>query len=379
MAPEQVRGANEVGDAADVYSLGATLFEILAGVPLHPRGNDALTSTLGDYDPHPAHRAPDGHVAPELDELTATALSRDPETRPSARALADGVQRYLDGDRDVARRRALSIIELGSAHAALTGGDVAKRSDAIRSAGRALALDPESREAAALITRLMLEPPPTQPAPLAADLEASESQMQQKQGRIAVRSLIAVLVFLFAAALNGLRSAPVLLGIAGWTVVVVVVAYAVSRRPARPNEMWLVVIGNVVLSALLSRLFGPLMIAPIVSCIMAVSLTSYPQLLAHARIIIAMLVLGWIGPVILEAVGVLAPTWKVMDGAVISTSNVVELSSGATSALLIFGNCMAIIVIGMFANALARSRREAQRGVEIQAWHLRQLLPTGPT
>jgi len=139
--------------------------------------------------------------------------------------------------------------------------------------------------------------------------------------------------------------------------------------------MWIIAVGNVVLGALLSRLFGPLIITPVVSCIMAVSLTSYPQLMAHARIVIAMLVLAWLGPVLLEYAGVLAPTWTVIDGAVVSTSHAVELSSTATSALLIFGNCMAIMVIGAFANALARSRREAQRSVEIQAWTLKQLLP----
>ncbi len=154
-----------------------------------------------------------------------------------------------------------------------------------------------------------------------------------------------------------------------------VIAYLVARRPARRREMWVIAIGNCLLGALLSRLFGPLIIAPVVSCIMAVSLTSYPQLMSHARIIIPMLVLSWLGPVLLEAAGVLAPTWGVIDGQVISISQVVELSSTATSALLIFGNCLAIIVIGVFANALARSRRAAQRNVEVQAWHLRQLLP----
>jgi hypothetical protein len=370
MAPEQVDGAATVGPAADVYSLGATLFEILAGEPLHPRGR-----AFADIDPHPSHRAKDRHIAPELDALVERALARTPGDRPTARQLADGVQRYLDGDRDVERRRALSVLELASAHAALVDGDVTKRAEAIRCAGRALALDPESRDAATLITRLMLEPPPTEPAPLRADLAASESRMQQNQGRVAVMSLIAVLVFLAAAALNGLRSAPAVIGIASWALLVLVVAYAVSRRPARSKEMWAIAIGNVLLGALLSRLFGPLIIAPVVSCIMAVSLTSYPQLMAHARIIIPMLVLAWLGPVLLELAGVLAPTWEVVDGAVVSTSHVVELSSGATSVLLVFGNCMAIIVIGVFANALARSRREAQRSVEIQAWHLRQLLP----
>jgi hypothetical protein len=118
-----------------------------------------------------------------------------------------------------------------------------------------------------------------------------------------------------------------------------------------------------------------LIITPVVSCIMAVSLTSYPQLMAHARWVIAMLVAAWLGPVLLELAGILEPTWKVVDGAIIATSHAVELASTPTTILLIFGNCMAIIVIGAFANALARSRREAQRGVEIQAWHLKQLLP----
>jgi hypothetical protein len=221
----------------------------------------------------------------------------------------------------------------------------------------------------------MLEPPVQQPPQLAQDLARSESAMQQKQGRVAVKSLVAVLVFLGATALTGLRSVPVILGIAGWATLILVVAYAISRRPARTNEMWVIAVGNVLLCAMLSRLFGPLIVTPVVACIMAVSLTSYPQLMAHARIVIPMLVLAWLAPVILEYLGVLQPTWTVINGAVISTSHAIELSSAATSALLIFGNCMAIIVVGAFANALARSRREAQRSVEIQAWHLRQLLP----
>jgi serine/threonine-protein kinase len=376
MAPEQVDGAADVGPPADIYSLGATLFEILSGQTLHPRGSAALMSTLGEYDPHPSHRTTERQVPPELDAVCERALLQEPDNRPTARELADRVQSFLDGDRDFERRRALSVVELASAHAALEGGDVARRSDAIRAAGRALALDPESRDAAALITRLMLEPPEQHPAQLSQSLAATESAMQQKQGRVAIMSLIAVLIFLGAAAINGLRSAPILIGIAGWTMLVLVIVLTVSRRTARPHEMWVIALGNIILSALLSRLFGPLVIAPVVSCIMAVSLTSYPQLMAHARVIIPLLVLAWLGPVLLEYAGVLKQTWKVMDGVVMSTSQVVELSPTTTSALLIFGNCMAIIVIGLFANALARSRREAQRSVEIQAWTLRQLLPT---
>ena len=46
-----------------------------------------------------------------------------------------------------------------------------------------------------------------------------------------------------------------------------------------------------------------------------------------------------------------------------------------TIALLVAAHVIAISVFGLFANALARTRRDAQRQVESQAWHLRQLLP----
>jgi hypothetical protein len=221
----------------------------------------------------------------------------------------------------------------------------------------------------------MLEPSVSHPVQLSADLAASESAQQQRQGRVAVKSLIAVLVFLAAATLNGLRSLPVVAGIAIYAVVLLAFVFTISRRSARASEMWIICIGNLFLGALLSRLFGPLIITPVVTCIMVVSLTSYPALMAHARIVIPLGVLAWLGPVLLELAGILEPTWRVVDGAVISTSHVIELATTTTSALLIFGNCMAIMVIGAFANALARSRREAQRSVEIQAWHLKQLLP----
>ena len=58
MAPEQMRDPSRVGPAADVYALGATLFEILAGVPLHPRGHAAMASTLERPTDSPATRKP---------------------------------------------------------------------------------------------------------------------------------------------------------------------------------------------------------------------------------------------------------------------------------------------------------------------------------
>ena len=375
MAPEQVHGRSDIGPPADVYALGAILFEILAGNSLHPRGAGALLSTLVAIDESPAKRQPDRAIPPELDELCMSALALEPAARPSANKLADGVERYLDGDRDLERRRELATVWLTKARAALAADAVGRRGEAMQSAGRALALDPESREAAELVTRLMLEPAKQLPAELTQELELSEAVVQRRQSRVAISMFVAVAAFFLIASWNGLRSTAALGGAALLTCVMAAAAFRFSRRLASPREMLAVVFGNALLVALLSRTFGSLILVPAVTCIMAVSLTSYPQLIDRAKLVIVVLALSWVVPVVLESVGVLAPTWSVLDDQVVSTSTMIAIGGASTTGLLIVANLITIGVMGLFANALARSRRDAQRQVEIQAWHLRQLLP----
>ena len=375
MAPEQAEGSLDVGRAADVYALGAILFEILAGETLHPIGRGAIASTLSGIDGSPARRRPERAIAPELDALCSEALALDPARRPSALEFAARIQGYLDGDRDVAHRTQLAKAELASARAALESGDVTRRAAAIRSAGRALALDPESHDAAIVITTLMLEPPAAHPPELAAELAASDAAVQQRQGRVATLTFAAALLLLGAAALNGTRDAISLGAMAVYTLALAGFVFGVSRHAASKPEMWIICIGNAILAALLSRVFGPLVVAPVICCIMTVSLTSYPQLMYRAPIVIGILIASWAGPVLLERAGVLASTWSIADGKITTTSTIVEIGGTSTTILVIGANILGIIVIGLFANALARSRHAAQRNVEIQAWQLRQLLP----
>lgn len=87
LSPEQARG-DPVDVRADIFSLGAMLFELCAGQPLYP--NEALASLLwkvaaGDYAPLEPRLA---HIDPGLIEIIKTSLAVDPDQRyRSAREL----------------------------------------------------------------------------------------------------------------------------------------------------------------------------------------------------------------------------------------------------------------------------------------------------
>ena len=83
MAPEQARGDQEVDARADLYALGATLFEMIAGRPPHvgPTPVAILARLVTTPPPHMMEIFPDAPL--DLDELMARLLATYPDERPS--------------------------------------------------------------------------------------------------------------------------------------------------------------------------------------------------------------------------------------------------------------------------------------------------------
>lgn len=98
MAPEQAWGRPEqVGPACDIYSLGAILYQCLAGRPPFPeeRPLDQILR-LRDADPRPP-RSLNREVPEELEQICLRCLEKQPQNRyGSAGMLADDLRRFLD-------------------------------------------------------------------------------------------------------------------------------------------------------------------------------------------------------------------------------------------------------------------------------------------
>jgi len=377
MAPEQLLG-DTIGPAADIYALGCILYEIAAGEALHARGR-APGQAFTPVDARPSRRRSD--CAPELDVICERAIRIAADERyGSARMLGDAVQAYLDGDRDIAVRKELAQHHIAQAREALArSDDELERRAAMRAAGRALALDPTASEAADLVTHLMLRPPKEVPEEVERKLAEIDVETARSQGRLGALAMMGYLAFIPLLLWTGVHDLTLLavFGLlatcSGVQLVLLTRGLRISKRIVR--GIYLNAVINAALIGIVCRMVGPFIIAPTLVLTTLMAYASHPRF-GKIRVLGPILTAAVAVPWLLELAGVIDPTYEFKGGALVLRSQVVTFSSLPTQlgfALLLLS---LIGVVAVLSRALAKRQREATRSLEVQAWQLRQLVPT---
>jgi serine/threonine-protein kinase len=383
MAPEQLEDPTQADERSDVYALGAILFEILALEPWHraPNAAAAIAATLTETNARPALRAPQRDIPPELDDLCAYATAARDDRVPSARDLADAIERYLEGDRDLERRREQARRHAAAARDArervarssATEADAARR-EALREAGRAVALDPDGREGLRAAVELMLEPPHEVPAEVHRELERAQSD------RVRAGLLPGIIVFCLFMAFA--LVVPLVAGPVSWVAPVciactLVVALALSanllRKPniAGEHGATLVIAASVAIAIGLASMYaGPMMIIPPLAVALANALAASQM---RWRGYLTLCVLSVSVPVLVEWVGLVPRSYEFAADGLHVQPVVMQLSEVPIRITSLVTTLGALIGSVFYVRRVAVVEAELRRTWLLHNWHLRQM------
>ncbi|NOY89929.1 MAG: protein kinase [Deltaproteobacteria bacterium] len=381
VAPEQAKRGTEAAPSADVYSLGAILFEILMHERLVERGPLKAQLDAARAGTRAAARlsARRDTIPADLAEVCANAARRTVAARPSAGALAETVELYLAGD-----ERAEELVERSMEHVrrAQEAARRAREGDdpygqehrrAIHESINALRLDANNIAAAENLAGLMVDPPRVLPFEARRTLEEETSRWVRDGLWSGALGRLSWIFYVPLVMWAGLKD--------GWLLAALLTSAALgavaqlwARRRPTPSRVDLAAVISVLSIAPTAMVLGPLWVTPIVV------LASVPAMIAFAGprrrlLVLAAGVLTVALPALLEWRGWLPATYAFRNGELVVRSQLMQLEPAATLLFVLILSLGAlvtsVILVGrardLFMHSTARHH--------LELWQLAQLIP----
>jgi serine/threonine-protein kinase len=321
-------------------------------------------------------------VPPELLAVCERATAPLDERYPTARALHDDLQAYLDGDRDLALRRDVADDLARNALSRLDVGQAIDRRALARDLVAALALEPKRDDALGGLRRLLSEPPAELPP-----------EVRRRLARIETDRIVAIIRPSTWTAVLGMPLAvglTLLMGVRDYAYLVVAIVLAAAtgvavrlggwlaaRAPVRDQQALRQDLGQLALITLAiastSVVAGPFVMVPAVAT--SVTIVRILRDRRQAWLVATLAITAVLLPLVLAGVGVLPASYAFDEHGWLIKPLAVKLPRVPT---LLWNAVCASLVIFFGALVAARYRRaldEAETRNQLYLWQLGQILP----
>jgi hypothetical protein len=220
---------------------------------------------------------------------------------------------------------------------------------------------------------LLLEPPDVLPADLERSLDEAEVKLTRRRSTQVALSYFALLGFMCLLPWMHVRSWP-LVGAFYGLIALLGLSSLRSRYTGRASVS-IGLVGNLLLAILFTRIAGPFMLTPVLTAAVILGLSSLPWISRRPWIVLAWVVVATLLPITLEALDLLPGSTGVIEGKVVTSSTMFFIHGELERLALLVANLACLTILTVFTVRVGRHRRDAQRQLHIQAWHLSQLLP----